>query len=84
MDFNKYKTLFNADEFDINSQCKTKIIFSKKLSYLERIKYFYIFNPKKILQNKKYCYILLLNDFKNLKTLLLDPKKIFILFLIKV
>ena len=53
LDFNKYKTLFNADDFDINSKCKTKIIFSKQLSYYERIKYLYIFNSRKFYNIKK-------------------------------
>lgn len=47
IDFDKYKTLFNADDFDLKSRCITKIYFSKSLSYLERIKYLYIFNANK-------------------------------------
>ena len=47
IDFDKYKTLFNADDFDLKSRCITKIYFFKSLSYLERIKYLYIFNANK-------------------------------------
>tara|TARA_B100000989_G_scaffold294175_2_gene272776 strand:- start:2054 stop:3481 length:1428 start_codon:yes stop_codon:yes gene_type:complete len=47
LDFNKYKTLFNADDFDLKSKCVTKIYFSERLSYFERIKFLYIFNSNK-------------------------------------
>ena len=53
LDFDKYKTLFNADDFDLQSKCVTKIYFSKSLSYLERIKYLYIFNGNKYYKIKE-------------------------------
>lgn len=53
LNFNKYKTLFNADEFDINSKCKIEVFFSKNLSYYERIKFLYIFNSNKYYNIKK-------------------------------
>ncbi len=53
LDFEKYKTLFNADEFNIDSKCKTKITFSKQLNYFERFKYLYIFNSEKYYKIKK-------------------------------
>ena len=59
LNFNKYKTLFNADEFDVNSSCVTKLYFSEKLSYLERLKFFYILNADKyynIKDLKTDCY----------------------------
>jgi hypothetical protein len=53
LDFEKYKTMFTLDEFDIKSNCKVKIFFTKNLSYFERIKKLYIFNSKKYYNIRK-------------------------------
>ena len=53
LDFEKYKTMLTLDEFDIQSNCKVKIFFTKNLSYFERIKKLYIFNSKKYYNIRK-------------------------------